>query len=82
MLGLLLGRRLRVFLLLPAAAGAVAGGVTGHLRAGLPRRELQAFAATLTPGESAVVVVGESRLEEALRRAGERASRRLARRLG
>ncbi|MBB5234635.1 DUF1269 domain-containing protein [Deinococcus budaensis] len=79
-LGLLLGRLLRASLLLSAAAGALAGGVTGHLRAGLPRRELQALAATLAPGESAVVVVGESRLEEALRQAGERAARRLARR--
>lgn len=40
----------------------------GH-RAGLPRRELQTFAATLATGESAVVVAGRSRLEEARWRA-------------
>lgn len=78
LVGALAGRLLHVSLLASVPLGALAGGVIGHIRAGLPRRELHALAATLAPGESAVVVVGESRLEEALRQAGERAARLLA----
>lgn len=78
--GALIGRLLHLPWLAALLVGALAGGVLGHLRAGLPRRDLQLLAATLAPGEAAVVVVGKSRVEEALRQAGARAARLLARR--
>lgn len=81
-LGALTGRLLHLPLLVSVPLGLLAGGLIGHVRAGLPRRALHTFARTLGRGESAVVVVGHSRLEEAFEQATRQAQVLLARRLG
>lgn len=63
------------FLLVDAALGALAGGLIGHFRKGMSHGDLKELGDTLTSGESALVVVGESRLEEALKKETKRATK-------
>lgn len=63
------------FLLVDAAIGAVAGGLIGHFRKGMSHKELQEIGMDLYASEAALIVVGESRLEEALKKAERRATK-------
>ena len=49
-----------------ALVGGVVGGVGGHLRKGMKRDDAKELGELLDDGEAALIVVGESRLEEQL----------------
>ena len=52
-----------------AVVGATAGGVIGHLRGGVSRGDLKELGDELEAGNAAVIVLGESRIEEQLEKA-------------
>jgi uncharacterized membrane protein len=56
-----------------AALGGVTGGVIGHLWHGMSRSDVKELGDALDEGEAALVVVGESKVEEALKKAKLRA---------
>lgn len=58
-----------------AAVGGVLGGVGAHLRKGLSRGDVKELGELLDAGEAAVVVIGESRVEENFEKALARAER-------
>jgi uncharacterized membrane protein len=58
-----------------AVIGGLVGGVGGHLRKGMSRGDAKEFGELLGSGEAALVVVGESRLEEQLDKVLARAER-------
>lgn len=64
--GLVAGIVFPPFLLVDAAIGAVAGGFIGHFRKGMSHKDLQEVGDLLNTSDAALIVVGESRLEEAL----------------
>jgi uncharacterized membrane protein len=58
-----------------AIVGGAAGGLVGHLWRGLPRHDLKELGETLDAGDAALVVIGETTVEEAVRKATKRASK-------
>ncbi len=64
-----------------AIAGAAVGGVSGHLWRGMSRADVKEFGDIIDTGQAALVVVGESKLEQALDRAALRAEKHAAKEL-
>ena len=58
-----------------AIVGAGAGGLIGHLRGGISRDDLKELGDELEAGNAAVIVIGESRIEEQLEKATTRANK-------
>jgi uncharacterized membrane protein len=58
-----------------AIVGAGAGGLTGHLTRGMSRGDLKDLGEALDEGSAAVIVLGESKLEEQLEQATKRANK-------
>jgi uncharacterized membrane protein len=58
-----------------AIVGAGAGGLTGHLRKGVSRGDLKELGDELEAGTAAVIVLGESKIEEQLEKAMARANK-------
>ena len=58
-----------------AVVGGAAGAVIGHLWRGLSRSDLKDLGEALDEGSAAVIVVGESKIDEQLEKATKRASR-------
>jgi uncharacterized membrane protein len=58
-----------------AVVGAGAGGLVGHLRGGISRGDLKDLGEELESGTAAVIVLGESKLEEQLEKALARATK-------
>jgi uncharacterized membrane protein len=58
-----------------AIVGAGAGGLIGHLEGGIPRGDLKELGEELEQGSAAVIVLGESKIEEQLERATQRANK-------
>ena len=58
-----------------AIVGAGAGGLTGHLSGGVSRGDLKELGDELESGTAAVIVLGESKLEEQLEKATARANK-------
>jgi len=58
-----------------AVVGATAGGVIGHLRGGISRGDLKELGDELEAGNAAVIVIGESKVEEQLEKALARAKK-------
>jgi uncharacterized membrane protein len=58
-----------------AIVGAGAGGLTAHLTRGLSRGDLKDLGDGLDDGSAAVIVLGESKIEEQLERATKRANK-------
>jgi len=58
-----------------AAVGGTAGGVIGHLRKGMSRGDLKDLGESLREGEAAIVVIGESKIEEQLEKAAARVNK-------
>ncbi len=56
-----------------AAVGGIVGGVGGHLRKGISRGDAKELGELLEGGEAALIVIGESRVEEQLEKALTRA---------
>ena len=55
--------------------GAGAGGLTGHLTGGISRGDLKDLGEELEQGTAAVIVIGESKIEEQLQKATKRATK-------
>jgi uncharacterized membrane protein len=64
-----------------AAVGGVAGGVIGHVRKGMSRGDAKELGELLEEGQAALIVVGESRLEEQLDKALTRAEKSIEKEL-
>jgi uncharacterized membrane protein len=64
-----------------AAAGGVIGGVSGHLARGMSRSDAKALGDFIDPGQAGLIVVGESKVQDALTDAVTRAEKRAAREL-
>jgi len=64
-----------------AVVGAAVGGVSGHLWRGMSRSDVKEFGEIIDEGEAALVVVGESTLEQALDKAVLKAEKKVAKEL-
>ena len=64
-----------------AAVGAAAGGVGGHLWRGMSRADVKEFGDVIDDGQAALVIVGESKVEQALEKAGLKAEKHVAKEL-
>jgi uncharacterized membrane protein len=58
-----------------AAVGGLVGGVGGHLKRGISRGDAKELGEFLEEGEAALIVIGESRVEEQLDKALTRAEK-------
>jgi uncharacterized membrane protein len=58
-----------------AAAGGVIGGVSGHLAKGMSRSDAKALGDFIDPGQAGLVIVGESKVEEAMKQSVKRAQK-------
>ena len=61
-----------------AAAGGVIGGVSGHLAKGMPRSTARDLGEFIDPGEAGLVVVGETKIRQAVQKAVTRAEKEIA----
>jgi uncharacterized membrane protein len=61
-----------------AAVGAVTGGVSGHLARGMSRTEAKQLGDFIGPGQAGLVIVGESKVEDAIKHAVTRAEKQTA----
>ncbi len=73
--GALLGILFPPGILVGGAVGAAAGGLIGHLWRGMSRGDLKDLGENLDDGEAALVVIGEDKLEEVLKKELKRAVR-------
>src|SRR5215212_1983288 len=73
--GALVGLVFPPALLGSAIVGAGAGGLVGHLRKGISRGDLKDLGEELEAGSAAVIVIGESKIEEQLEKATKRANK-------
>ena len=64
-----------------AAVGGVAGGLTGHLSKGMSRSDAKQLGDFIDPGQAGLVVVGESKVEDAIKNAVTRAEKQTAQEL-
>jgi uncharacterized membrane protein len=65
-----------------AAVGGIVGGVSGHLAKGMSRSRVKELGDLIEPGQAGLVVVGESKVEEAVQRAVTHAEKATAEELG
>ena len=61
--------------------GAAAGGIGGHLWRGMSRADVKEFGEVIDAGTAALVVVGESKIEQALDKAALKAEKHVAKEL-
>ncbi len=61
-----------------AVVGAAVGGVGGHLWRGMSRSDVKDFGELIDSGQAALVIVGESKLQEAVDKAGLKAEKHAA----
>ena len=64
-----------------AAAGGAVGGVGGHLSKGMSRSEAKQLGDFIDPGQAGLVIVGESKVEDAIKKAVTRAEKQTAKEL-
>jgi uncharacterized membrane protein len=69
-------------ILATAAVGGAVGGVSGHLAKGMSRSSVKDLGDFIDPGQAALVVVGESKVEAAIQEAVTRAEKEAAEELG
>ena len=58
------------------------GGVTGHLAGGMSRSEAKQLGDFIDPGQAGLVIVGESKVEDAIEKALTRSEKQTAKELG
>jgi uncharacterized membrane protein len=61
-----------------AAVGGVIGGVSGHLAKGMSRSQAKQLGDAIEPGQAGLVVVGESKVKEAVQKAVTKAVKETA----
>src|SRR6476660_85216 len=64
-----------------ALVGAAVGGVSGHLWRGMSRADVKEFGELIDTGQAALVIVGQSTLQDAIDKAELKADKRVARQL-
>ena len=64
-----------------AAVGGMAGGVSGHLAGGMSRSQAKQLGDFIDPGQAGLVVVGESKVEDAIKNAVTKAEKQTAQEL-
>jgi uncharacterized membrane protein len=64
-----------------ALAGGAIGGVSGHLWRGMSRADVKEFGEVIDDGTAALVIVGESKVEQAVDKAGLKAEKHVAKEL-
>jgi uncharacterized membrane protein len=64
-----------------AAVGAAVGGIGGHLWRGMSRADVKEFGEVIDEGTAALVVVGESKIEQAVDKAALKAEKHVAKEL-
>jgi uncharacterized membrane protein len=64
-----------------AAVGGAVGGVSGHLAKGMSRSEAKELGDFIDPGQAGLVIVGESKVEDAIKKAVTRAEKQTAKEL-
>ena len=64
-----------------AVVGAAVGGVGGHLWRGMSRSDVKEFGELIDQGQAALVIVGESKLQEAIGKAALKAEKHVAKEL-
>jgi len=64
-----------------AIVGAAVGGVSGHLWRGMSRADVRELGEVIDDGQAALVVVGETKVEQALDKAALKARKRVAKQL-
>lgn len=69
-------------ILVTAAVGGAVGGVSGHLAKGMSRSSVKELGDFIAPGQAALVVVGESKVQAAIQEAVTRAEKEAAEELG
>lgn len=80
--GALIGLLFPPALIATTAAGAAVGGVSGHLWRGLSRADVKEFGDVIDNGQAALVIVGESKVAEAVDKAELKAEKQVAKELG
>jgi uncharacterized membrane protein len=61
-----------------AAVGGVIGGVSGHLAKGMSRSRAKELGDFIDPGDAGLIVVGESKVSDAIHKAVTRAEKEIA----
>lgn len=79
--GALVGLLFPPSIVVTAAAGAAVGAVSGHLWKGMSRSDVKAFGDVIDSGQAALVVVGESTIEDALDKAKLKSEKKIAKQL-
>ena len=64
-----------------AAVGAAAGGVGGHLWRGMSRADVRELGEIIDDGQAALVIVGESKIQQAVDKAALKADKHVAKEL-
>ena len=64
-----------------AVVGAAVGGISGHLWRGMSRADVKEFGEVIDDGTAALVVVGESKIEQAVDKAALKAEKHVAKEL-
>ena len=64
-----------------AAVGAAVGGAGGHLWRGMSRADVKEFGDIIDDGQAALVIVGESKLQQAMDKAELKAEKHVAKEL-
>ena len=64
-----------------AAVGAAVGGIGGHLWRGMSRADIKEFGEVIDEGTAALVVVGESKIAQAVDKAALKAEKHVAKEL-
>jgi uncharacterized membrane protein len=80
-IGALIGCLFPPAIIATTAAGAAIGGVSGHLWRGLSRADVKELGELIDDGQAALVIVGESKVAEAVDEAGLKAEKQVAREL-
>jgi uncharacterized membrane protein len=65
-----------------AATGAAVGAISGHLAKGMSRSDAQQLGDFIDPGQAGLVVVGENKVEDAIKKAVAGAEKQTAKDLG
>jgi uncharacterized membrane protein len=79
--GALVGLLFPPSIIATAAVGAAVGGIGGHLWRGMSRSDVKELGDVIDDGQAALVIVGESTVEQAVAKAQLKAEKRIAKQL-
>ena len=79
--GALIGILFPPAIIATAAVGAAVGGVSGHLWRGMSRADVRELGEIIDDGQAALLIVGESKVQEAVEKAGLKAEKHVAKEL-